>query len=150
MGAHASSVGGHATPALVISALALYFAFFSFGMGPGAWLIPSEVFSQEIRAKAMSLATFSNRVAATGLSMSFLSLANTLGYAGVCMALALVNVGIIGFIWALVPETKGRRLEEMFALFCELAEDKALGEPLSITQVELVEGEQQGPPWGRM
>ncbi len=36
--------------------LAFYLAFFSLGMGPGAWLIPSEVFSTMIRAKAMSVA----------------------------------------------------------------------------------------------
>mmetsp|Transcript_22363 Transcript_22363/g.52637 ORF Transcript_22363/g.52637 Transcript_22363/m.52637 type:complete len:263 (+) Transcript_22363:224-1012(+) len=41
-----------------ITGLALYLAFFSIGMGPGAWLIPSEVFSLSIRAKAMSVATF--------------------------------------------------------------------------------------------
>ena len=39
-----------------IFGLALYLAFFSLGMGPGAWLVPSEVFSTMIRAKAMSVA----------------------------------------------------------------------------------------------
>ena len=36
--------------------LALFLGFYSLGMGPGAWLIPSEVFSTMIRAKAMSVA----------------------------------------------------------------------------------------------
>ena len=145
----APAVDAAPAPALAIVALAMYLAFFSFGMGPGAWLIPvsstlrligyrritdgaaprrspaanavllhfcltvdralplllrliftssaplpapflfwqSEVFSQKVRAKAMSVATFSNRIAATGLSLSFLSLANALGYAGVCLTL---------------------------------------------------------------
>ena len=41
---------------LAVFVFALYLAFFSLGMGPGAWLIPSEVFSTMIRAKAMSAA----------------------------------------------------------------------------------------------
>ena len=41
---------------LAIFGLTLYFAFFSVGMGPGAWLIPSEIFPTIIRAKGMSVA----------------------------------------------------------------------------------------------
>lgn len=39
---------------LLVIVLAVYLAFFSIGMGPGAWLIPSEIFVTSIRAKAMS------------------------------------------------------------------------------------------------
>jgi hypothetical protein len=46
---------------LAVTALVLFVSFFSLGMGPGAWLVPSEVFSLNVRAKAMSLATFANR-----------------------------------------------------------------------------------------
>jgi Sugar (and other) transporter len=41
-----------------IVGLSLYLSFFSIRMGPGAWLIPSEIFATGIRAKAMSMATF--------------------------------------------------------------------------------------------
>lgn len=49
-------VGGATSEKFAVFGLALYLAFFSLGMGPGAWLIPSEVFSTMIRAKAMSVA----------------------------------------------------------------------------------------------
>ena len=49
-------MGNANSPGFAVFGLALYLAFFSIGMGPGAWLIPSEVFSTIIRAKAMSLA----------------------------------------------------------------------------------------------
>ena len=114
---------GQSVPALAVSALAIYLSFFSFGMGPGAWLLPAEVFSQRVRAKAMSVATFSNRVVATAFSMSFLSVAHLLSYAGVCLALALVNGLIIAFIVLVVPETKGKPLEAMLAYFCEITND---------------------------
>ena len=45
-----------------IFALCMYMMSFSLGMGPGAWLIPSEVFSNAVRAKAMSMATVANRL----------------------------------------------------------------------------------------
>lgn len=111
----------NAVPALAIVGLAMYLIFFSFGMGPGAWLIPSEVFSQRVRAKAMSVATFSNRIVATGMSMSFLSMANTLSYGGICLVLALVNLAILCFVALIVPETRGRPLEDMLVYFCESA-----------------------------
>lgn len=49
-------IGNASSEAFAVFGLALYLAFFSLGMGPGAWLIPSEVFSTLIRAKAMSVA----------------------------------------------------------------------------------------------
>ena len=49
-------IGNASSEGLAVFGLALYLAFFSLGMGPGAWLVPSEVFSTMIRAKAMSVA----------------------------------------------------------------------------------------------
>lgn len=49
-------IGGATSEGLAVFGLACYLAFFSAGMGPGAWLVPSEVFSTMIRAKAMSVA----------------------------------------------------------------------------------------------
>jgi MFS family permease len=51
-----SFMGDGSRKVLSVFGLALYLSFFSVGMGPGAWLIPSEVFSTMIRAKAMSVA----------------------------------------------------------------------------------------------
>ena len=51
-----SFIGVSSSKAFALFGLALYLAFFSLGMGPGAWLIPSEVFSTMIRSKAMSVA----------------------------------------------------------------------------------------------
>jgi len=149
--AHAE--GGHSVPALAVTALGLYLACFSFGMGPGAWLIPSEVFSQKVRAKAMSLATFSNRVAATALSMSFLSLANAMSYAGVCLFLAVVNLFIIALICAIVPETRGRPLEEMLSYFCSITQDNKslleLTSPSSGLQAEACASDDPNAEGGR-
>ena len=45
-----------ASGAITIAGMALFLAFFSIGVGPGGWLVASEVFSTLIRGKAMSVA----------------------------------------------------------------------------------------------
>ena len=105
------------SPFLPVSALALYLMAFSLGMGPGAWLIPSEVFPNSVRAKAMSMATVSNRIAATFMASSFLTFAKLLSYSGVLFTLALITVGTGAFFFVYLPETKGRSLEQMLDYF---------------------------------
>ena len=95
-------------------------------MGPGAWLIPSEVFATSIRAKAMSIAALLNRSFATLVSVTFLSTAEAMGwknyflmFAGICLASAV-------FVLALLPETKGRSLEDMSLYFAEITNDTSI------------------------
>ena len=103
--------------------LTSYLAFFSLGMGPGSWLIPSEIFSTCIRAKAMSVATFSNRLTAALMSSTFLSTANAMTWTGFFLLLVLVCILIIGFVYVFLPETKGRSLEDMSMYFAEITGD---------------------------
>jgi MFS family permease len=109
-----------------VFALGLYLAFFSIGMGPGAWLIPSEVFSTIIRAKAMSLASFCNRFTATLMASTFLSTATAITYSGFFFLLAFVCVIIFVFLYFLLPETKGRSLEDMSLFFAEITGDRSI------------------------
>ena len=109
-----------------IGGLALYMAFFSVGVGPGAWLIPSEIFATSIRAKAMSVATFFNRITATLVSSSFLSTVNAIGWGSFFFMLAGVCVIVMLFIFFLLPETKGRSLEDMSVFFAEITGDTSL------------------------
>jgi len=106
-----------------VMGLALFLAFFSVGMGPMAWLIPSEVFATCIRAKAMSLAAMLNRVAATVMSSSFLTMRNTLSWEGFFLLLAIICLCTLVFVHFLLPETKGRSLEEMSLYFAEVTGD---------------------------
>jgi MFS family permease len=111
---------------LTIMGLAFYLAFFSLGVGPGSWLIPSEIFATCIRAKAMSIATFMNRLTATLMSSTFLSTANAMSWAGFFMLLACVCFIILGFIYLFLPETKGRSLEDMSIYFAEITGDRRI------------------------
>jgi hypothetical protein len=106
--------------------LALYLAFFSIGMGPGAWLVPSEIFATCIRAKAMSVATFLNRATATLMASTFLSTADAISWAGFFCLLAGICVVVLIFLYFLLPETKGRSLEDMSMYFAEITRDASI------------------------
>jgi hypothetical protein len=95
-------------------------------MGPGAWLIPSEIFATCIRAKAMSVATFLNRATATLMASTFLSTANAISWAGFFCLLAGVCVIVLIFLYFLLPETKGRSLEDMSIYFAEITGDTSI------------------------
>lgn len=110
-----------------IIGLSLYLSFFSVGMGPVAWLIPSEIFPTSIRAKAMSIATLSNRIVATLMSSTFLSTSNAIGWGPFFIILAVVCAVVFVFVFFLLPETKGRSLEDMTLYFAEITgDDKVL------------------------
>ena len=102
---------GGGSGVLAVFALLVYVTAFSLGMGPGAWLIPSEVFSLEVRARAMSLATFSNRSLAAVAGATFLSLRSALSNAGVCFLFAVLTLKCIlaGSVDANVAVTGIRR-----------------------------------------
>eukprot|EP00980_Cylindrotheca_fusiformis_P008728 scaffold1868_cov193-Cylindrotheca_fusiformis.AAC.13 len=95
-------------------------------MGPGAWLIPSEVFATSIRAKAMSIAAFSNRIGATIVASTFITVEDALGWTGFFLLLAGSCVVVFAFIYFFLPETKGRSLEDMSHYFAEITNDSVV------------------------
>ena len=109
-----------------VFSLALYLATFSVGMGPGAWLIPAEVFPTGIRAKSMSVATFMNRFTATVMSSTFLSTANAMSWAGFFSLLTLVVIIVATFLYIYLPETNGHSLEDMTVFFAEITGDREI------------------------
>jgi sugar porter (SP) family MFS transporter len=133
------------TPALSITGLALYLAFFSSGLGPGAWLVPSEVFANSIRAKAMSVGTFLNRATATVLASTFLSLANAISWGGFFLLLCGLCLATLLFLFIYLPETKGRTLEEMTKLFAEITGDDTILVAERTVEAEEEEEEMQTP-----
>ena len=121
-----SFIGNKDSGAFAIVGLSLYLSFFSIGMGPIAWLIPSEIFATSIRAKAMSVATVFNRIVATLMASTFLSTANAMGWGPFFLMLAAISVVVLIFAFFLIPETKGRSLEDMSIFFAEITGDVSI------------------------
>ena len=109
-----------------VTGLALYLAFFSIGMGPGAWLIPSEIFTISIRAKAMAIATTMNRATATLMASTFLSTANAMGFGAFFCLLGIITMIVMAFLYKFLPETKGRSLDYMSTYFAEITGDRSI------------------------
>ena len=102
---------------LTIAVLFLYIAFFAPGMGPLPWTINSEIYPTWARSTAIAIATTVNWLCNLVVSMTFLTFADTIGQVATFWMYS--GLGLVGLVFTvlLVPETKGRRLEEMEQLF---------------------------------
>lgn len=96
---------------LTVALLFTYIGAFAVSLGPIAWLLIAEIYPLHIRGVAMSLATLSNWVFNFIISVTFLSLTESLGKAGAFWLYAVV--GVIGWFFCrmYVPETRGVPLE---------------------------------------
>ena len=120
-------------PALVpVISIMLYSACFMFSWGPICWVYISEIFPNTIRSQATAWAVafqwiFNFIVSSTFVpmyNMKLGSMGDSFGhffayalYGVICLAAAL-------FVWRLVPETKGKTLEDMTALWRNRAKKK--------------------------
>ncbi|PIA44704.1 hypothetical protein AQUCO_01700358v1 [Aquilegia coerulea] len=101
-------------PALALIGILTYIGSFSIGMGAVPWVIMSEIFPINIKGTAGSLITLVNWFASWVVSLSFNFLMSWSSYGTFFLFGGVNAVGIL-FIAKLVPETKGRTLEEIQA-----------------------------------
>lgn len=104
--------------------LMVYIGFFAIGMGPVFWLLIAEIYPLKLRAVAMSVATVANWAANFLVAATFLTLTAAVGKAGIFWLYAAMGVLTWIFVWRLVPETKGKTLEEVEAIFVERARQR--------------------------
>ena len=97
----------------ILTLIVLYVGCFSIGMGPGVWVVLSELFPTRIRGRAMSIATISLWVACLAITLTFLSLVKAISVSGAFWLYAMMCLVTVIFLWRAVPETKGRTLEEI-------------------------------------
>ena len=108
----------HATGEFVVAVMMLCIGFYIISLAPLAWLIMSEIFPTRLRGKAMGVASIflwgATFVGAQILpSLSAYMQKNFNSIAGVFWVFALVCGIALLFSWYMVPETKGRSLEEI-------------------------------------
>lgn len=92
-------------------------SFFSIGLGPITWVYSSEVFPLRLRAQGTSLAVSVNRLVSGVVSMTFLSITKKITFGGMFFVLAGIMVFATMFFFFLMPETKGKNLEDIGKLF---------------------------------
>ena len=100
---------------LALASLMVYVGSFAVGLGPVFWLMLSEIYPLRIRGRAMSIGTLANWAANLIVAVSFLTLTQMLGKPITFWMFGLISIGAWVFAFALVPETKGRSLEQIEA-----------------------------------
>jgi SP family arabinose:H+ symporter-like MFS transporter len=104
----------HGAPVqLILGSILVYVSFFALGMGPGPWLIISEIFPTKVRGRAASIATSALWSGTLVVTFTFLSLVNSLGLAGTFAIYGALSFICLFYIWKAVPETKGKTLEQI-------------------------------------
>ncbi len=117
-----------ALPALIpVISIMVYSASFMFSWGPICWVYISEIFPNTIRSQATAIAVafqwiFNFIVSSTFVPMYNMRLGSMGDSFGHCFAYALYGVICLAaalFVWKIVPETKGKTLEDMNALWAK-------------------------------
>ncbi|KAL6654371.1 hypothetical protein ACP70R_007836 [Stipagrostis hirtigluma subsp. patula] len=113
---------GAATAVSAAACLVSVMAFvtsFSVGLGPLTPAYGAETLPLRLRAQGTSLGIAANRLTCGILSMTFISLANSITMAGCFFLYASAAVAAWVFVYVRLPETKGRSLEDMDVLFAK-------------------------------
>jgi sugar porter (SP) family MFS transporter len=93
--------------------LLVYIAFFAFSQGAVIWVFISEIFPNQVRAKGQTLGSCTHWVMAAIVAFSFPMLAEKLGGGNTFLFFCIMMVLQLFFVWKLMPETKGKSLEQI-------------------------------------
>ncbi|KAJ7624605.1 general substrate transporter [Roridomyces roridus] len=96
--------------------LYLYVCFYSMGWGPLPWVYSADIFPTRTRHYGMAVASGSQWLWNFVVSYEGTRMVNALGYKMFLM-FATINVGAMATFSLLIPETKGRSLEDMDVIF---------------------------------
>lgn len=102
---------------LAIIALIVYIGSFASGAGPLPWTVNSEIYPTWARSTCIGIATTVNWSSNLLISMTFLTMADSLGQPITFGVYAVLSMMGLLFVILLLPETRGRKLEDIEELF---------------------------------
>lgn len=106
---YAESFSGFAVPLFLF----IYIAFFAFSQGAVIWVFISEIFPNQVRAKGQTLGSTTHWVMAALIAFSFPYLAEKAGGGNTFLFFCIMMCLQLLFVWKLMPETKGKSLEQI-------------------------------------
>ena len=101
------------TSYIAIGSLTIYAASFAIGLGPVFWLMITEIYPLKVRGAAMSVATVANWGMNLVVAVTFLTLVKVLGRPETFWLYGLIAIAAWIFFYRLLPETKGKTLEQI-------------------------------------
>ncbi len=108
---------GHTSGPIVLIFILLYVAAFAVSLGPVVWVLLSEIFPNRIRGRATAIASMALWAADYVVSQSFPPMLNSAGPAMTFWIFGVMSLITVLFTWRVVPETKGKSLEEIETLW---------------------------------
>lgn len=108
--------GSYGASIVVVVAFFLYYTFFAIGYLAVPWLYCAEIMPLHLRAKGNAISTLSNWTFNFATVMMTPSTMSSQGWKGY-LIFTIFNFSFIPFIWLFYPETSGRRLEQIDAIF---------------------------------
>ncbi|MEM6718066.1 MAG: D-xylose transporter XylE [Bacteroidota bacterium] len=112
-----------ATGYLALTCMMLYVACFALSWGPVTWVLLSEIFPNKIRGRAMAIAVAAQWIANYVVSLTFPMmddnsyLTEQFNHGFAYWIYGIMSLFAMVFVIKLVPETKGKTLEEMETLW---------------------------------
>jgi len=103
--------------------LYIYVCFYSLGWGPLPWVYVADIFPTRTRHYGLATASASQWLFNFVLSKVTPTLVTVLGYK-IFLMFATINIGGMAVFTLLIPETKGRSLEEMDIIFGSVKADQ--------------------------
>jgi SP family arabinose:H+ symporter-like MFS transporter len=107
------SDGDGASPRLILVAIVGFVASFAVSLGPVMWVLFSELFPNRVRGVAISFVGLVNSATAFLVTLVFPWQLQTLGSSTTFLLYGIFAVLGLAFVMRVVPETKGRSLEEL-------------------------------------
>ena len=102
-------------PSLILIGIIGFVACFAISLGPVMWVLFSELFPLKIRGIAISFVGFVNSAVSAGVQFVFPWELSTIGSAMTFLIYGVFALAGLFFIVRVIPETKGRSLEELEA-----------------------------------
>ena len=110
------SAGDAANPRLILFGILGFVASFAVSLGPVMWVLFSELFPNRVRGVAISFVGLANSATAFLVTLVFPWQLQSLGSSMTFLIYGVFAVAGLAFVMRVLPETKGRSLEELETL----------------------------------
>jgi SP family arabinose:H+ symporter-like MFS transporter len=104
---------GHASGIWIVVMLCVYIGSLAISINAVIWVLTGEIFPNRVRGRAMSIATFSNWTTNFICAFLFPWYVSKIGMGGGFLTFAVFCLAATVFFFRLVPETKGKTLEDI-------------------------------------
>lgn len=97
----------------IVVFIVAFIAFFAMSQGAVIWVFLAEIFPKRVRSKGQALGTFTHWIMNAIIGLLFPVALAGVGGGSVFMFFAIMMIPFFFFVWKIMPETKGKSLEEL-------------------------------------